>query len=73
MHELGIVVEVVKQVEELAKQNNVDKVIELTIEVGEVSGVIKEYFEDAFKWFIKKTEYMKECKLVYVPIQGISY
>lgn len=73
MHELGIVVEVVKQVEELAKQNNVEKVTELTIEVGEVSGVVKEYFLDAFKWFIKKTEYMKECKLVYVPIQGISY
>lgn len=73
MHELGIVVEVVKQVEELAKQNNVEKVTELTIEVGEVSGVVKEYFLDAFKWLIKKTKYMKECKLVYVQIQGISY
>ena len=73
MHELGIVVEVVKQIEALAKQNDVEKVTELTLEVGEVSGVVKEYFEDAFKWFIKKSEYMKECKLNYVPIQGISY
>ena len=73
MHELGIVIEVVKQVELLAKQNDVEKVTKLTLEVGEVSGVVKEYFFDAFKWFIKKSEYMKECELEYVPIQGISY
>ena len=73
MHELGIVVHVIKQVEELAKKNNATKVVELTLEVGEVSGVVKEYFVDAFNWYIKKTEYMKECKLNYVTIEGISY
>ena len=73
MHELGIVIEVVKQVEELAKQNDVEKVTKLTLEVGEVSGVVKEYFLDAFKWFIKKSQYMKECELEYVSIEGISY
>ena len=73
MHELGIVVHVINQIEELAKKNNVQKVVELTLEVGEVSGVVKEYFVDAFNWAIKKTEYMKECKLNYITIQGISY
>lgn len=73
MHELGIVVHVINQVEELAKKNNVQKVVELTLEVGEVSGVVKEYFVDAFNWAIKKTEYMKECKLNYITIQGITY
>lgn len=73
MHELGIVIEVVKQVEQLAKENDVEKVTRLTLEVGEVSGVVKEYFEDAFKWFTKKSTYMKECELDYVTIQGISY
>lgn len=73
MHELGIVVHVIKQIEKLAKENNVQKVVELTLEVGEVSGVVKEYFVDAFNWSIKKTEYMKECKLNYVVIQGITY
>ena len=73
MHELGIVVHVINQIEELAKKNKVNRVVELTLEVGEVSGVVKEYFVDAFNWAIKKTEYMKECKLNYVTIQGISY
>ena len=73
MHELGIVVHVINQIEKLAKEKKVNKVVELTLEVGEVSGVVKEYFIDAFNWAIKKTEYMKECKLVYITIQGISY
>ena len=73
MHELGIVVHVVKQVEEIAIKNNASKVVEITLEVGEVSGVVKEYFVDAFNWYIKRTEHMKECKLNYVTIQAITY
>ena len=73
MHELGIVVHVIKQVEKLAKENNVKEVVELTLEVGEVSGVVKEYFVDAFEWSKKKTEYMKNTKLNYIIIEGQSY
>ena len=73
MHELGIVVHVINQIESLAKEKKVQKVVELTLEVGEVSGVVKEYFVDAFNWAIKKTEYMKECKLNLIIIQGITY
>jgi len=73
MHELGIVVHVIKQIEEIAEKNKVQKVVELTLEVGEVSGVVKEYFVDAFNWSIKKTKYMQDCKLNYVSIKGITY
>ena len=73
MHELSIVMEVVKQVEKLAKDNNVDKVKSVTIEVGEVSGVVKSYFLDAFNWMCKKTPLMSECELNYIEIQAISY
>ena len=73
MHELGIVVHVIKLVEELAKKNNVKQVVELTLEVGEVSGVVKQYFLDAFEWSKKRTEYMKECKLNYIILEAITY
>ncbi len=73
MHELGIVMHVVKQIEELAKEKNVQEVKELTLEIGEVSGVVKDYFVDAFNWAIKRTEHMQHCKLNYVTIQAITY
>ena len=64
---------VTKQIEEIAKEKNVKQVLELTLEVGEVSGVVKEYFVDAFEWAKKRTEHMKDCKLNLVIIEGISY
>lgn len=73
MHELGIVVHVVKQIEDLAAKQQVKEVVELTLEVGEVSGIVKEYFYDAFEWAKKRTEYMKNCKLNLIIIQGITY
>lgn len=73
MHELSIVMEVVKQVEKLAKEHNVTQVKSVTVEVGEVSGVVYDYFVDAFNWMCKKNELMKECELNYITIQAISY
>ena len=73
MHELGIVVHVIKQIEALAEEKKIQKVMELTLEVGEVSGVVKEYFVDAFEWAKKRTTYMQETKLNLVIIEGISY
>ena len=73
MHELGIVVHVIKQIEELAKERQVKEVKELTMEIGEVSGVVKQYFLDAFDWAKKRTEYMKECQLNIIIIEGKSY
>lgn len=73
MHELGIVVHVINQVEELAKQNNVKEVVEVTLEIGEVSGVIESYFCDCFEWSKKKTTYMKNCKLNWISLKGITY
>ena len=73
MHELGIVYHVIKQVEEVAKNNEVEKVGKITLEVGQVSGVVPEYFKDCFEWYKKKTTYLKECELEIVIIEGITY
>ena len=73
MHELGIVFHIIEKVEEVAKANNVKAVSKVNIEIGEVSLVIPSYFEDVWKWAIKKSTYMKECECNIIIIQGISY
>ncbi len=73
MHELSIVFEVIDQVEKIAKENHVESVTHLTLELGEVSSVIPSYFTDCFNWAIKKSEVMKECKLDIVVLQAESY
>ena len=73
MHELGIVFNITKQIDEIAKENKVNKVISLTVEVGEVSTIVPEYFKDCFEWAKKKTEYLKDCKLNLVVLSALSY
>lgn len=54
MHELGIVLNVIDRVEEIAKENNVKKVTKLTLEIGEVSSIVPSYFSDCFEWAKKR-------------------
>ena len=73
MHELGVVSHVIKEVETVAKENNVQKVISLTLEVGEVSTIVPELFQDCFEWSKKKTEFMQECALNLVILGAVTY
>jgi len=73
MHELGIVMNVVKQVEEVAAENKVAKVTRINMEVGEVSSVVPDLFRDCFEWAKKRSTYLKECELSLVVLEGISF
>ena len=73
MHELGVVSHIIREVETVAKENNVSKVISLTLEVGEVSTIVPELFKDCFEWSKKKTEYMQECELNLVILAAVTY
>lgn len=73
MHELGIVLYVIDEVEKVAKKNNVELVTKVTLEVGEVSGIVPSYFQDCWKWSVEKTEHMKGCLLDIIVIQAKSY
>lgn len=54
MHELGIVLNVIDRVEDIAKENNVKKVTKLTLEIGEVSSIVPSYFRTALSGQRKK-------------------
>ena len=73
MHELGIVMQVIDQVEKVAAENHVTQVIKLNMEVGQVSSVVPELFADCFEWSKKKTQYMQQTQLEMVILEGISY
>lgn len=73
MHELGIVVRVIEQVEKVALENNVQKVTKLSLEVGEVSSIVPELFRDCFEWSKKKTKFLQEAELDLIVLEAISY
>ena len=63
MHELGIVFYIIDDVKEVAAANAVTSVRRVTLEVGEVSGVVGELLQDAWRWACGKEPLMRGCEL----------
>ena len=73
MHELGVVSHVIKKVERVAAENDVEKVHAVTIELGEVSGVVPELLTDCWDWYVKKTEILQGAPLKIETIPAVTF
>ena len=73
MHELGIVVKVLEQVDEVAEQYSAEKILKVTMEVGEVSTIVPDLFTDAFDWAKKRTRFAQDAELEMILIEGRTY
>ncbi len=73
MHELGIVFYIIRDVKKVAEENHCKKVESVTIEVGEVSGVLADYLEDCWNWACNREELMKGCKLVTEVYEAVTF
>ena len=72
MHELGIVVHVMRTVEEVAAENEITEIRSVTCEVGEVSGVVPAYLTDCWRYARKKSELLKDSELMIEKIPGVT-
>ena len=63
MHELGIVYHIINRLEELAEEQNLTKISGVTLELGEVSGVLDDYLIDGWNWAVKKHDLLKDAEL----------
>ena len=64
MHELGIIVHVAKTLKHVALQENVSKIGSVTLEIGEVSGIVESYLTDCWEYYRKKDELIEDSKLI---------
>ncbi len=73
MHELGLVNYVVKQVTKIAEENQVKKICSVTLEFGEVSGIVTSYLYDYWNWYTKKFPLFDGAKLLCETIPAITW
>ncbi len=71
MHELGIMIEIVDQVTAIAKRENVDKIEQLVLQVGEISAVIPHYLRACYPAAVHDT-FMQDTELVIEMIPANS-
>ena len=62
MHELGVLFEIVKTVEDVAKKNELTKIDTLVLQIGELSSMIPRYIEACYPAAVDGT-LLQETKL----------
>ena len=74
MHELGVVFHVIRMVEDVARENDLTEIASVTLEIGEVSGIIESYLQNCWKGSVeKKSEIMHGAKLYAEKIPAVTY
>ena len=72
MHELGIVMGIVEQMESYAKVNNLSVIEKLVLEVGEISQVVPKYIEDVYPMAIENTLLQNtKLQINIIPARGL--
>lgn len=69
MHELGVILEVVEQVKEVAKENGVERIDKLILQVGELSSMIPRYMKKIYPAAVDGT-ILEDSELVIETIPG---
>ena len=78
MHELSVVFSVMKDVTEVAKENNAPHISSVTIQLGKVSGGIPSYLKDCWNWAVdrskdKTDDVIRRAELIIEPIEAITF
>ena len=72
MHELGTVMYIIRTVEDCCRENQLTRVASVTLQVGEVSGILPKYLSDCWDWAVKRTEFLTEAALRIEPIRAVT-
>jgi len=72
MHELGIVFSIIKRLETLATEQKLSQIHSVTLELGEVSGVLPDYLTDGWNWAIKKSEVLRDSSLIIETLPAVT-
>lgn len=72
MHELGIVFHIIDSLEKVGKENQLNTVANVTLEIGEVSGVIDSYLKDCWRWAADKSELLRGSELIVEQIPAVT-
>lgn len=72
MHELGIVFHMVDLLEETAREHGLTHIAKVTVDLGEVSGVLTEFFEDAWIWASDRNDLLRGAELEIYQIDAVT-
>ena len=72
MHELSIMLEVVRVVEELTEEQKIDKVGAIVLQIGELSSVVPQFMQEYFPMVVEDKPIFKDTKLEIEILPGMA-
>ena len=73
MHEMGIIIHLAKTLEQTATEENLKRISSVTLEIGEVSGIVTDYFEDCWNYFRERHPVLAEAELRMETIPAVTW
>lgn len=70
MHELGVLRQIVRTVEDITVRNSIDKVAYIALEVGRESGVVPLYLHKLFPVAVDSHPLLQHTELRVEPVDG---
>ena len=70
---MGIVLHLAKTLEAEAKLKDIIKIGRVTLQVGEVSGIMTDLFCDCWNYFKVKSELLKDSTLVIEEVPAVTF
>ncbi len=73
MHEMGIVFHIAKTLDETAAEEKLNRIHSVTLQVGEVSGIMTDYFCDCWDYFKKRHPVLADSVMKLEPIPALTF
>ena len=70
---MGIVLHLAKTLDKEAKEKNIVKIGKVTLQVGEVSGIMTDLFSDCWNYFKVRNDILKDSELVIETLPAITH
>lgn len=72
MHELGVVFSMVEVLEETAEEHGLSSIRKVTVDLGEVSGVVTDFFQDAWEWASTRSDLLRGAELEVCTVAAVT-
>ncbi len=73
MHEMGIIINLARTLDETAEEQNIVNIGKVTLQVGEVSGIMTDLFVDCWNYFKGRHPVLKDSELILETIPAVTY
>ena len=73
MHEMGIILHLARTLDETAVEEKLSRIESVTLQIGEVSGIMTDLFTDCWNYFRQRHPLLEDCELVLETVPAVTW